>query len=44
MTKKSVIFWNEPPVFLPKQALFLTRNLQAAAVVRVRDDKKMSEQ
>jgi hypothetical protein len=40
--KKVSFFLGETLDFLPKQAVFWRRNLQVAAVVRVKNDAKLS--
>jgi hypothetical protein len=42
--KKVLFFWNKPPVFLPKRAIFLERNLQVALVVMVKHEAKWSRE
>jgi hypothetical protein len=44
MTKKSVIFLERTPVFLPKRVVFLKRYLQVAAVVMVKNEAKRSRE
>jgi predicted transcriptional regulator len=42
--KKVCFFWSETPVFLPKRARFLKRNLQVALVVMVKNEAKWSRE